>query len=113
MERYKKEVEELMVKLFNSLSEKDRRRYAALEVRRLGHGGVKYIMEALGCDDRTIKKGFQELGLGPSFNPRIRNKGGGRKKALDTIKDIDEIFLEVLKNHTAGDPMKEDFFRSF
>jgi len=108
MEKYEKEVEELMVKLFNSLSEKDRRRFAAFEAKKLGHGGARYIMEVLGCDDKTITKGFQELDSGPSFDPGIRKKGGGRKRALQVIKDIDNIFIEALKDHTAGNPMNED-----
>ncbi|MAG01792.1 transposase [Candidatus Pacearchaeota archaeon] len=97
-----------MVKLFNSLSEKDRRRFAAFEARRLGHGGIKYIMEVLGCDDKTIKKGLLELDSGPSFDLRIRKKGSGRKRSIETIRNIDETFLKVLKNHTAGDPMNEN-----
>ena len=35
----------------------------------------------------------------------IRNSGGGRKKKIDTMYGIDEAFHEILKNHTAGDPM--------
>lgn len=29
------------------------------------------------------------------------------KKILDIIEDIDEIFLDILKNHTAGSPMED------
>ena len=110
MEPYKKEIEELMKKLYNSLSEKDKRRYAAFEARRLGRGGVKYVMKGLGCSKETIRKGFQELDSGPSFDAPIRKKGGGRKRALDIINRIDDIFLEVLKDNTAGNPMKENMF---
>jgi hypothetical protein len=38
----------------------------------------------------------------------IRNSGGGPKSKLDSINDIDAIFLEVLRLNTAGDPMKEN-----
>ncbi len=110
MEPYKKEIEELMKKLYNSLSEKDKRRYAAFEARRLGRGGVKYVMEVLGCSKETIRKGFQELDSGPSFDAPIRKKGGGRKRALDIINKIDNVFLDVLRNYTAGDPMRENMF---
>ncbi len=34
-------VERLMVKLYESLSEKDRRRYAAVEAVKLGQGGMQ------------------------------------------------------------------------
>ena len=38
---------------------------------------------------------------------RDRKAGGGRKSALESIAHIDEVFLEILKEHTAGDPMDE------
>ncbi len=44
---------------------------------------------------------------GPSCGGRIRKVGGGRKRALETIEGIEEIFLMVLENYTAGDPMQE------
>ena len=51
-----------------------------------------------------------ELG-GQETIPRQRDRmaGGGRKQTVE-IKDkgdIDEIFLSLLKEHTAGDPMDE------
>jgi hypothetical protein len=58
---YKPRVEEKMVSFYESLSEKDRRRYAAIEVQKLGHGGQKYISDLLGCDEKTIQKGLSEL----------------------------------------------------
>ena len=38
--RYVPEIEEPMRGVYQSLSEKDRRRYTALQGRRLGHGGI-------------------------------------------------------------------------
>ena len=46
---------------YDSLSEKDRRRYAAIEVAKLGYGGVEYIASVLGCDPKTIRQGQHEL----------------------------------------------------
>jgi hypothetical protein len=40
---YSKEHEQEMKKLYESLLEKDRRRYAAVEAKKLGHGGISYI----------------------------------------------------------------------
>lgn len=37
---YSKEIESEMVKFYDSLSEKDKRRYAAIEAKKLGHGGI-------------------------------------------------------------------------
>ena len=58
---YKPHVEERMVSFYESLSEKDRRRYAAIEVQKLGYGGQKYISDLLGCDEKTIQKGLSVL----------------------------------------------------
>lgn len=55
-------VEEKMIIFFDSLSEKDRRRYAAIEVQKLPYGGQKYISQLLGCDEKTIQKGLLDLG---------------------------------------------------
>jgi adenosyl cobinamide kinase/adenosyl cobinamide phosphate guanylyltransferase len=61
-----------------------------------------------GCDDRTIRRGQQELGASISGEvQRIRKIGGGRKSLLATTQGLDDAFLEVIKNHTAGSPMDE------
>jgi hypothetical protein len=49
-----------MKKLYSSLSEKDRRRYAAVEAKKLGYGGISYICSLFLCDDKTVKKGMRE-----------------------------------------------------
>ncbi len=38
---------------------------------------------------------------------RIRRPGGGRKSIFETIPDLDDAFLKVLCQHTAGSPMDE------
>ena len=108
MKPYKKEVEEFILCFYNTLSEKDKRRYAAVEAKKLGHGGITYISKLLGCDEKTIMRGLNDLSSSPIFESSIREKGGGRKRSLDIIKNIDKTFLEVLKNYTAGDPMEEE-----
>ena len=105
---YSREIEESMKKFYETLSEKDKRRYAAIEALKLGHGGQKYICEVLGCDAGTVKRGSEELQNGSEVpKERIRRKGGGGKKVLEKIENIDEIFLEILKDETAGSPMDE------
>lgn len=94
---------------YQSLSEKDRRRYAAIEAKKLGYGGITYISKLLGCNYRTMAKGIEELpNPGVMSSPRIRRLGGGRKQALVTIAGINEAFLKVIQHHTAGSPMDED-----
>jgi hypothetical protein len=58
---YTEGMERLMRRLFDSLKEDDRRRYAAIEAAKLGHGGVGYIATVLGCDPKTIRRGLTEL----------------------------------------------------
>jgi hypothetical protein len=41
--KYSEEIEKQMKAFYNALSEKDRRRYAAIEAMKLGHGGQNYI----------------------------------------------------------------------
>jgi hypothetical protein len=41
--RYSEEIEFSMHQLYSSLSERDRRCYAAVEALKLGHGGILYL----------------------------------------------------------------------
>jgi hypothetical protein len=105
---YPMAIEQQMQRYYTSLSEKDRRRYAAIEAVKLGHGGISYIGRVLNCDYRTIKAGMQELSDETALDEaRIRRPGGGRKSALDTIEDLDAAFLRVIADHTAGSPMDD------
>ena len=71
-----------MQRFFRTLSEKDQRRYAALEAQRLGHGGISYVAEILGCSTRTIHRGINELDKldDDPASGRVRRPGAGRKK---------------------------------
>ena len=67
-----------MQRLFTSLSEKDRRRYAGIEAAKLGHGGIEYISELFGIDPKTVRRGLMELEQADDPAPRrVRKKGGG------------------------------------
>lgn len=61
MKKYSAKIESDMKFVFNRLNEKDKRRYAAVEVNKLGHGGKKYISELFGITPKTISKGQLEL----------------------------------------------------
>ena len=76
MDAYATEVERVMKRLFDSLGEKDRRRYAAVEATKLGHGGVGYITGLFGCFAKTIRQGQAELeGTDDLDTGRVRKKG--------------------------------------
>jgi len=107
---YTPEIEELSRQYHQSLSEKDRRRFAALEAIKLGHGGIEYLARVLGCDPQTIRDGMRELHQLPddSAGPRVRKPGGGRKKTEVKHPDLIEQVQRTIDNRTAGDPMRHD-----
>lgn len=108
LQPYAKEIEEQMRNLYQSLSEKDRRRYAAIEAKKLGYGGNSYVCRLFKCDENTVKRGLKELAQLPSDKDnRIRKAGGGRKRKVDTLPGLEPAFLEVMTSHTAGSPMDE------
>jgi hypothetical protein len=78
MDAYPVEIEAKMNRLFDWLSEKDRRRYAAVEAAKLGHGGVEYIARIFACDPKTIRQGQMEL-----EEPEDSASGRVRKKGVD------------------------------
>ena len=97
------EIEAEMKKFYNSLSEKDKRRYAAIEARKIGRGGASYIARLFGCSRNTILRGAKEieqLDVAQLNQAGIRQKGGGRKKLVETRPDLDAAFLKVVQNHT-------------
>jgi hypothetical protein len=81
MREYPAAVERHMVHLYGSLSEKDRRRYAAVEAEKLGHGGVQYIADLFECDPATIRRGAADVESLPADEAerRVRKKGGPKE----------------------------------
>lgn len=69
-ERFDKATERDMRNFFATLSEKDQRRYAAIQARQLGFGGMEYIAEVLGCSRRTISRGWKTFPICPMIRPR-------------------------------------------
>lgn len=75
---YSAEIELFMQQLYASLSERDRRRYAAVEAVKLGHGGILYLARLFGCSERTIRNGLDEL-----YDPPSLPLGRTREKGVD------------------------------
>lgn len=82
VQRFDVVIEKQMRGFFETLSEKDQRRFAAVQARQLGYGGIEYVAEVLGCSTRTINRGMVELEQLPEDPAagRVRRPGGGRKK---------------------------------
>ena len=78
MKLYSSTVARHMRALYDSLSEKDRRRYAAVEAEKLGHGGAQFVADLFGCDPDTIRHGQEDVEQLPqdAAPDRVRKKGG-------------------------------------
>src|ERR671938_1902385 len=66
--------------LLSRLDERQRRRYLAVEAQRLGHGADRLLFEITGVDEKTIRRGREELAASLEGQPsdRVRRPGGGR-----------------------------------
>lgn len=77
MNSHPSKAEQQMQQFYHSLSEKYRRRYAAVEALKLGWGGITYISQLFGCDYCTIRFGIKELDDPSAMNLKgIRRSGG-------------------------------------
>jgi len=73
---YPPTIEDAMRRVFDSLSERDRRLDAAAEALKLGHGGLLYLSSLFDCDPKTIRRGLRDLEQESSLPPgRSRKKG--------------------------------------
>jgi transposase len=90
------------------LDERQRRLYAAVEAKVLGHGGVKRVHAATGVARGSILAGLKELEQGPqapSGEPRrIRRAGAGRKKLVEQDPGVREALERLVEPATRGDP---------
>jgi hypothetical protein len=69
--------------LLSRLNEQQRRWYLAVESQRLGHGADRLLFEITGVDEKTIRRGREELAGSLADQPadRVRQRGGGRPAA--------------------------------
>ncbi|MCF8093499.1 MAG: hypothetical protein K9K40_13715 [Desulfotignum sp.] len=105
---YTREIAAFIKETYSQLSEQDKRTYAAIEALKLPRGGKTFIANLLGCSRTTLLRGIEELKK-PETKPknRIRKKGGGRKPTIEIIDNIDEVFLKIIDDYIAGDPMND------
>jgi len=84
------------------LNEKQRRYYAAYEVKALGHGGVSLFASKTDISRDTIHVGIREIESGNMLEgDRVRRVGGGRKPITEidpTIEDDLDILAEPKGN---------------
>ena len=72
---------QLMNLFMSRLDEQQQRWYAAIEAKKLGHGGTTLTAKITGLSVETIRRGRYELDDGLVDRPvnRVRKLGGGRK----------------------------------
>ena len=80
-------IEQRLRDFAQTLSEKDFRRFAAIEAVQRGYGAIVYIAGVLGCSTKTIERGIKELDQLPDDPAagRVRRPGAGRKKRSNAI----------------------------
>ncbi|MGB7347394.1 MAG: ISAzo13 family transposase [Pirellulaceae bacterium] len=92
--------------LVGDLDERGRRRWAAVEARSLGRGGIAAVALATGMSDRTIRNGIAELSDPESLtSDRQRRPGGGRLNREDEQPKLLEALDQLVDGSTRGDPM--------
>lgn len=91
--------------LAGELDERGRRRWAAVEARSLGWGGIAAVSEATGLSDRTIRNGIRELEQADTLPPhRQRREGGGRKRRTEQQPELVDALDALIDPVTRGEP---------
>lgn len=91
--------------LSEELTERTRRRWAAVEAVSLGRGGISAVYEATGIARSTIRRGIGELNardvLGGGWQ---RRPGGGRKRADEVDATLMKALETLVEPASRGDP---------
>lgn len=87
------------------LDERTKRITAAGEAKAIGRGGISLVHQACGLSRIVIAKGMREIEQGQILPPgRVRNQGGGRKRAEFHDPRIVEAIEGLIETETRGDP---------
>ncbi len=100
-------VERRVALLAPVLDERRRRLVAAAEALALGWGGVSAVARATGMSRRTIQAGIAELQAPAAPRlpaDRIRQVGGGRKRAVEADPTLRHDWERLVDPVTRGDP---------
>lgn len=103
-----KELEKSMKLFYDYQEEKGKRLFSAICSQLLPLGGVNYISELFNIDPKTIFNGKKELLNSNEISHRQREIGGGPKTIYSKYPNLDEIFMALIKNNTAGDQMNQN-----
>ena len=91
--------------LSGELSERARRRWAAVEAVSLGRGGISVVSAATGLGYSTIQRGIRELNTGETPpSGRQRRLGAGRKRAVVVDPGVKAALERLVEPESRGDP---------
>jgi len=101
------EVSNVWLKVFSTLTEPQKRWFAAVKSAELGYGGISKVSQATCLSRTTITKGVKEVKNKKRLtdSDRIRREGGGRKLSTDFDDKLVKRLEDILSETTAGDPM--------
>lgn len=87
------------------LDEKARRLMIAAESKVIGHGGIGIVSKSTGVSRTTISTGLKELKASDLIDTkRIRKEGGGRKKAIEKLPQIEKELEKLIEPALRGEP---------
>ena len=102
-----KEIDRLWLNTLKKCNEVQRRRLAGVKAIEIGWGGVSYVCKLANMSPNTVKKGISEIKFSKfEKSDRLRKIGGGRKKIMNRNIKLKKDFEKIIKNNTAGNPMK-------
>ena len=87
------------------LDERQKRLWAASEVRSHGRGGMTAVCRVTGMAQTTVRRGLRDLDAGAEWEPgRIRRVGAGRPSVLERDPGVEQALDGLLEQVTVGDP---------
>ena len=99
-------IEEKYSAISSCLDERGRRRWAAVEARSLGWGGISTVAQATGISDRTIRNGLQELNTPEAALPAGQRRAGAGRHCREVEQPgLLTALNEMVEGGTRGDPM--------
>ena len=91
--------------LLPELTEQGRRLFAGVEAEAVGWGGISAVARATGLSRTTVARGIKDAENPQRLDSgRIRKKGGGRKKRVETDLTLKLDLEALIEPYTRGDP---------
>lgn len=103
----KEDTDTLWLMTLSECNEVQRRRLAGVKAIEMGWGGLLHVCKLTGMSHHTVIKGMREVrDIKKQQIVRLRKEGGGRKKIEIVNSRLKEDLDNIMKDNTAGNPMK-------